>query len=183
MSWKDLSIRDKAAIIRQSVSDGIYNLGEIRNRFDKGGNIFSGEDKNQPTQKMQIWRDFVYQQPTTKSNYNIPEFDVTDVDYIPLAAGRITSQSRKEFKVSPDIVSKAYYGKNYNDLTLEQRQKIYKGFESPITGVPEGDWKYYSSLYTDEPDVSGSFLHYAGTTHDAQDAHHHHPSAMHGRRG
>lgn len=37
MSWKDLSIRDKAAIIRQSVSNGVYNLGEIRNRFDEGG--------------------------------------------------------------------------------------------------------------------------------------------------
>ena len=39
MGWKDLSIRDKAAIIRQSVSDGIYNLGEIRNSFDEGGDI------------------------------------------------------------------------------------------------------------------------------------------------
>ena len=38
-SWKDLSIRDKAAYIRQSVSDGMYNLGEIRNRFDEGGDI------------------------------------------------------------------------------------------------------------------------------------------------
>jgi len=36
-SWKNLSIRDKAAYIRQSVSDGMYNLGEIRNSFDNGG--------------------------------------------------------------------------------------------------------------------------------------------------
>lgn len=59
-NWKDLSIRDRAAIIRQSVSDGIYNLGEIRNRFDKGGNIFSGENKNQSTQKMHLWGEFDY---------------------------------------------------------------------------------------------------------------------------
>ena len=52
MSWKDLNIREKAAIIRQSVSNGLYNLGEIRNKFDEGGNIFSGKDKNQPTQKL-----------------------------------------------------------------------------------------------------------------------------------
>lgn len=39
MNWKDLSIRDRAAIIRQSVSDGIYNLAEIRNKFDEGGDI------------------------------------------------------------------------------------------------------------------------------------------------
>lgn len=37
MDWKDLSIRDKAAYIRQSVSDGIYNLDEIRNTYANGG--------------------------------------------------------------------------------------------------------------------------------------------------
>lgn len=37
MNWKDLSIRDKAAYIRQSVSDGIYNLEEIRNAYANGG--------------------------------------------------------------------------------------------------------------------------------------------------
>lgn len=52
MSWKDLSIRDKAAIIRQSVSNGVYNLGEIRNTFNNEENLFSGKDKNQPTQKL-----------------------------------------------------------------------------------------------------------------------------------
>lgn len=60
MSWKDLSIRDKAAIIRQSVSDGLYNLSEIRNKFEDGGNLFSGKDKNQPTQKMHLWGEFGY---------------------------------------------------------------------------------------------------------------------------
>ncbi len=46
MGWKDLSIRDKAAIIRQSVSNGIYNLGEIRNRFDKDLENFRDNDAN-----------------------------------------------------------------------------------------------------------------------------------------
>lgn len=74
MNWKDLSIRDRAAIIRRSVSDGIYNLGEIRNRFDRGGNIFSGEDNNQPTQQMQMWGMMPYE-PSVNNPFLSPVVD------------------------------------------------------------------------------------------------------------
>lgn len=37
MSWKDLSIREKADVIRASVANCNFNLSSIRNEFDMGG--------------------------------------------------------------------------------------------------------------------------------------------------
>ena len=41
MAWKDLSIRDKAAYIRDSVANGIYNIADIRNSYAQGGQVVS----------------------------------------------------------------------------------------------------------------------------------------------
>lgn len=41
MAWKDLSIRDKAAYIRDSVANGIYNIADIRNLYAQGGQVTS----------------------------------------------------------------------------------------------------------------------------------------------
>ena len=37
--WNDLSMREKAAMIKVAVNNGIYDLNDIRNKFDDGGFI------------------------------------------------------------------------------------------------------------------------------------------------
>ena len=38
MSWNDLSLKDKADYIKESVNNGIYNLSDIRNRYNMYAN-------------------------------------------------------------------------------------------------------------------------------------------------
>ena len=70
MSWKDLSIRDKAAVIREAVAGGNFNLADIRNTFDDGG---------------PMWGKFIYdgQQQEQQQEENRPEELATYADKYP----------------------------------------------------------------------------------------------------
>ena len=61
MAWKDLSIRDKAAYIRDSVANGIYNIADIRNSYAQGGQVTSdNKEQTKPELKrvdIQEWLD------------------------------------------------------------------------------------------------------------------------------
>ena len=38
MSWNELSLKDKADYIKESVKNGIYNLSDIKNRYNMYAN-------------------------------------------------------------------------------------------------------------------------------------------------
>lgn len=48
MKWSDLTMKEKAAIMKLAVDSGIYNLSTIKNRFDGGGDLREQIKKEYP---------------------------------------------------------------------------------------------------------------------------------------
>jgi hypothetical protein len=42
MKWNELSIKDKSEAMRIAVSHGVYDLDDIRNKFEEGGDLYGG---------------------------------------------------------------------------------------------------------------------------------------------
>ena len=40
MKWNELTMREKAAMMKVAINNGIYDLDTIRHRFDEGGELY-----------------------------------------------------------------------------------------------------------------------------------------------
>lgn len=77
MSWNELSLKDKADYIKESVNNGIYNLSDIRNRYNmyaKGGYIPSNKIKKDIAnwEGSEMKRNAPFSEVTRQFNATIP---------------------------------------------------------------------------------------------------------------
>lgn len=77
MSWNELSLKDKAAYIKESVNNGIYNLSDIRNRYNmyaSGGYIPSNKIKKDIAnwEGSEMKRNAPFSEVTRQFNATIP---------------------------------------------------------------------------------------------------------------
>ena len=77
MSWNELSLKDKADYIKESVNNGIYNLSDIRNRYNiyaEGGYIPSNKIKKDIAnwEGSEMKRNVPFSEVTRQFNATIP---------------------------------------------------------------------------------------------------------------
>ena len=73
MKWNDLSMKEKAAIIKVGVSNGVTKLDDIKNKFDEGGyksNVIDDTKISLSRALMNLGRNFAF--PSLDFNINKP---------------------------------------------------------------------------------------------------------------
>lgn len=144
-SWKDLSISDKAAIIRQSVSDGVHNLGEIRNTYASGGDKDTINNKKYNAEQVNPMYDYLRENGLTNEqasgilgNLAVESYLNADMKQIKGPAyGLIQAEgSRKKAMLEYDRTPYSFG----SGLSPEEQQQLDYIIDKGIKHYTPGEW-------------------------------------------